>query len=99
MPADHTRQGLIGIDWGTTHRRAYWLDASGTLRDELADDQGLLAAQGRFAASFDALLAAWPAELPVLMSGMVGAASGWQEAPYLDAQAPLSSLARHLVAV
>ncbi|MBX3618597.1 MAG: 2-dehydro-3-deoxygalactonokinase [Rhizobacter sp.] len=99
MHSDDTRHGLIGIDWGTTHRRAYWLDAQGRLQAELADDQGLLAAQGRFAASFDALLAPWPSQLPVLMSGMVGAASGWQEAPYLDAEAPLMSLAQALVVV
>lgn len=89
--------GLIGIDWGTTHRRAWWLDADGTLRDERSDDQGLLAVGGRHAEAFDALLSGWPADAPVVMSGMVGAASGWQEVPYLDATTPLHALGRHLV--
>lgn len=91
-----TRNGLIGIDWGTTHRRAYLLDAQGMLQAELSDDQGMLASQGRFAQNFASLLATWPADLPVVMSGMVGSASGWQEAPYLDAATPLTELARHL---
>jgi 2-dehydro-3-deoxygalactonokinase len=91
------KTGVIGIDWGTTHRRAYWLGEGAVLLAERSDDQGLLASRGRFAEAFEALLEGWPRELPVLMSGMVGAASGWQEAPYLDASTPLAALARHLV--
>ena len=90
-------QGLIGIDWGTTHRRGYLLDAQGALTAEQSDDQGMLASQGRFPAALATLLAPWPTDVPVLMSGMVGAASGWQEAPYLDAASPLTALARNLM--
>lgn len=91
------KHGVIGIDWGTTHRRAYLLGEGGALLDERSDDQGLLAARGRFADAFDAIVQGWPRELPVVMSGMVGAASGWQEAPYLEASTPLTTLSRHLV--
>ncbi len=90
-------RGLIGIDWGTTHRRAYLLGMQGQLVAEYSDDQGLLASQGRFAESFAAVLARWPHGLPVLMSGMVGAASGWQEVPYLDATTPLTTLTERLM--
>lgn len=90
-------RGLIGIDWGTTHRRAYLLGVQGQLLAEYSDDQGLLASQGRFAESLATVLARWPHGLPVLMSGMVGAASGWQEAPYLDAATPLTMLAQRLM--
>jgi 2-dehydro-3-deoxygalactonokinase len=89
--------GIIGIDWGTTHRRAYWLGEGGAVLAERSDDQGLLASRGRFAEAFEAMLQGWPRELPVVMSGMVGAASGWQEVPYLDASTPLAALARCLV--
>lgn len=88
---------LIGIDWGTTHRRSYRLGAHGVLEDELHDDQGGFSVQGRFAESFTALLARWPQEAPVVLSGMVGSASGWQEVPYLDAGTPLTTLSRHMV--
>jgi len=90
-------RGLIGIDWGTTHRRAYLLGAQGQLIAEHHDDQGMLASQGRFAENFAAVLARWPHGTPVLMSGMVGAASGWQEAPYLDAATPLTTLVERLM--
>ena len=90
-------RGLIGIDWGTTHRRAYLLGMQGQLVAEYSDDQGLLASQGRFAQSLATVLARWPHGLPVLMSGMVGAASGWQEAPYLDAATPLTTLTQRLM--
>jgi 2-dehydro-3-deoxygalactonokinase len=90
---------LLGIDWGTSNRRAWWLNAAGDVLAEHSDDQGLLAAQGRFAEALQALLQAGPVfheRSLVLMSGMVGAASGWQEAPYMDATLPLTQLARQL---
>jgi 2-dehydro-3-deoxygalactonokinase len=93
---------LIGVDWGTTHRRAYRLDGRGALIDERADDQGLLAARGRFEASLGELLASFDAagaQSPVLLSGMVGSAQGWKEAPYLDLDTPLVELPRNLVPV
>ena len=35
---------MVGIDWGTTHRRCYRLGHAGSLQAEHADDLGLLAA-------------------------------------------------------
>ncbi len=93
---------FIGIDWGTTHRRAALIGADGELLAERADGEGALACKGRFGASLEALVADWPAadaSLPVVMAGMVGAAIGWQTVPYLDAGTPLSALARHLAPV
>jgi 2-dehydro-3-deoxygalactonokinase len=92
----------VGVDWGTTHRRGYAMAADGRCIAEHADGDGMLAARGRFPAALDALLAALGVEgtdVPVLMSGMVGSAQGWVEAPYLDPQVPLSHLCQHLVDV
>ncbi len=93
---------FIGIDWGTTHRRATLVAIDGTLVSERVDGNGALACKGRFRASLEALIAGWPeadAGLPVVMAGMVGAAIGWQTVPYLEGETPLSDLARHLVRV
>ena len=92
---------FIGIDWGTTNRRAWLLDGSGNVLEIQRDEQGSLACRGRFADALLALLARWPAArgVPVVMAGMVGSALGWQEVPYLDAAVALADLPRHLAPV
>ncbi|MFS2004470.1 2-dehydro-3-deoxygalactonokinase [Duganella sp. CT11-25] len=96
-------KNILGIDWGTSNRRAYLIDQSGACLAEHEDNQGMLAVGGRdrFGASLAGLLDAMqlPADVPVIMSGMVGSASGWQEVNYLDASVPLASLPGHLAAV
>jgi len=94
--------GLIGIDWGTTHRRARLFDASGRVLARQNDSEGMLASRGRFPQALAALVAALPdatAGTPIVMAGMVGGRGGWQEVPYLDHSAPLTDLAQHLRAV
>jgi 2-dehydro-3-deoxygalactonokinase len=93
---------LLGIDWGTSNRRAWWLNAAGAVVAEHADDQGMLACQGRFAQALAELLTQGPALIegaPIWMAGMVGAATGWQEAAYMPASAPLQDLPRHCTTV
>ncbi len=91
----------IGVDWGTTHRRAYTLDPTGHCTTEASDDQGALTTRGRHAESLTAWLPALgaTADTPVAMSGMVGSAFGWQEAPYLGPDVPLEALPHKLVAI
>ncbi|HEX5343513.1 MAG TPA: 2-dehydro-3-deoxygalactonokinase [Duganella sp.] len=96
-------KNILGIDWGTSNRRAYLIDQSGACLAEHEDGQGMLAVGGRdkFGTSLAGLLDAMqlPSEVPVIMSGMVGSASGWQEVDYLDAAVPLEHLPQHLAAV
>ena len=99
MNSMHTT--LLGIDWGTSNRRAYLLGPGGHCLARHEDGQGMLAVGGDFPASLAALRATMgvDAAVPVLMSGMVGSASGWQEAPYLGLDVPLTDIAAHLVPV
>lgn len=94
---------ILAIDWGTSNRRAYLIDQHGACVAEHEDGQGMLAVGGRehFSASLAGLLDAMrlPADVTVIMSGMVGSASGWQEVRYLDASVPLEQLPRHLASV
>lgn len=96
--APPTARRLLGIDWGTSNRRAYLVDAAGTCLAERADDQGMLAARPDFAGSFAQLLAALDVGpgIPVVASGMVGSAQGWREVPYLDVNVPLEALPDHV---
>jgi 2-dehydro-3-deoxygalactonokinase len=89
-----THPALLGIDWGTSNRRAYLIDATGALLRSHADDQGLLAVQGRFGPSLQALRRemAVDDQVPTVMSGMVGSANGWHEVAYLDLDVPLDHL-------
>jgi 2-dehydro-3-deoxygalactonokinase len=88
------RDGYIAVDWGTTNRRAYLIDASGRLADEFADDLGLMAVTP---GGFDAAAAKIRERLgdrPMLLAGMVGSNRGWREAPYAPAPAGNEDLAR-----
>lgn len=92
---------VLGVDWGTSNRRAYLVGADGKPVRQHEDNQGALAARGRFAQSLQELRAQMGAEedLPVILSGMVGSALGWQEVAYLDHSVPLSRLPETLVPV
>lgn len=93
---------VVGIDWGTTHRRIVALDARGALLREADDTDGMLSAARRFPQALQAALAAvepLAREPLVLLSGMVGSAQGWHEVPYLDTGVPLASLAARLFEV
>lgn len=91
---------MIAVDWGTTNRRAWALDATGDVLAERGDGEGLLAVkQGGFARSFADFARPWLTggrKLPVVMCGMVGSKLGWSEAPYIAAPADLAGLAGNL---
>lgn len=92
---------LLGIDWGTSNRRAYVIGAGGNCLRKHEDAQGALAARGHFAESLLALRQQLgiDAMVPVVMSGMVGSAQGWQEVAYLDSSVALKRLPETLVPV
>lgn len=84
---------LLGIDWGTSNRRAYLLDERGECVRRHADDEGILKVNGNFGASLRELLQTFA--LPhadVILSGMVGSRNGWREVPYLTVEQPLACL-------
>jgi 2-dehydro-3-deoxygalactonokinase len=92
---------LLGIDWGTSNRRAYVIGAGGDCLHKHEDAQGALAVGGRFPESLQALRQELGIDplVPVVMSGMVGSAMGWQEVAYLDSSVALDRLPETLVPV
>lgn len=88
----------IAVDWGTSNRRAWALDASGRVVARRADDQGLLAIKDRaFGPSLRALAGDWmEGGAPIIMCGMVGSRLGWVEVPYLNAPVALIELGNGL---
>ena len=90
-------EGFIAVDWGTTNRRAYRLDAEGGVIDETEDRRGILAVEpGGFGAAI-AEIAARLGERPMLLAGMIGSNRGWLEAPYMRCPAGLEELADGVV--
>lgn len=79
---------LIGVDWGSTHLRAFAFDASGQVVDRRASDSGALTLSSpqQFDAALTHVTGEWArqsAAAPLIACGMVGAKSGWREAGYL----------------
>ncbi|WP_029353807.1 2-dehydro-3-deoxygalactonokinase [Bosea sp. 117] len=90
------------VDWGTSSFRLWTLDRDGRVLGEQRSGQGLLtAAKEGFETVLESHLAALdvPAEVPVMMCGMVGSRTGWTEAAYLDAPVRLERLATHATRV
>lgn len=106
MPQNRRRQNdptarRIGVDWGTTHVRAWLLGAGGRVLDVRRDDRGMGRIAGdeaAFGAVYDTLVAGWP-DVPALACGMVGARQGWIEAPYVEVPTALIGLASRAVSV
>jgi 2-dehydro-3-deoxygalactonokinase len=86
--------GWIAIDWGTTNRRAFAVDAGGQVIARHADHRGITSIPaGEFPAEV-ASLRDMLGDRPLLMAGMVGSNRGWVEAPYVPCPARLDSLVR-----
>lgn len=89
--------GFIAVDWGTTNRRAYYVDGGGRNAGEFEDDRGVLSVR---AGEFPAAVAEIRSRLgdkPLLMAGMVGSNRGWIEAPYAHCPAAIGDVAGKLV--
>lgn len=87
---------LIAIDWGTTNRRIFVLDAAGQVLVTARDGVGLLGVTNGDFAGEVAAIRARHGDLPVILAGMVGSAKGWVEVPYLTCPAAIGDLAQSL---
>ncbi len=94
--AANSAVSVVGVDWGTTHRRAYALDVQGQCLSDMSDADGALACKDRFPSALDAALRALDTRpAGVVLAGMVGSALGWHEVPYVGSQVPVHALAAH----
>jgi 2-dehydro-3-deoxygalactonokinase len=89
--------GFIAVDWGTTNRRAYRIDAEGRTADEFEDSNGALSVpKGEFPAAV-AEIRDRLGDLPLLLAGMAGSNRGWIDAPYVPCPAGIDDLVKNLV--
>lgn len=99
MPAD-AQTALIGIDWGTTSFRAYRVDPTGAVIDEVEAAEGITnPPPGGFEQTFERYVGPWADQYPgapILASGMITSRNGWCETPYANAPAGAVELAAAL---
>ncbi|RCS28615.1 2-keto-3-deoxy-galactonokinase [Rhodanobacter denitrificans] len=87
---------LIGLDWGSTHLRAYRFGERGLVEEVRTLSCGIRELPaGGFAEAFMQAVREWP-QVPVLACGMVGSRNGWLEVPYLDTPTRTDRLAAAL---
>ncbi len=71
----------IAVDWGTSHLRAWLMDAQDRVIERRASEAGMGSLdRGQFAQALESLVG--PFAGPVIACGMVGSRQGWAEAPY-----------------
>jgi 2-dehydro-3-deoxygalactonokinase len=88
---------MIAINWGTSNFRAWKVIAGGKVEDERLSSRGAMSVSaGKFCDALIAEVGDWlsAGETRVLMSGMVGARSGWKEAPYVPVPTSLEQVVK-----
>ncbi len=93
---------MIAINWGTSNFRAWKVDAGGKVVDERLSGRGAMSvAPGKFYEALIAEVGNWLSggETRVVMSGMVGARSGWKEAPYITLPANLELVVNAVIRI
>lgn len=85
--------GLIGLDWGTSSLRAYWLGDAGEIRQARTRHWGIRQLpEGGFDVALAEITADWP-DMPRLACGMIGSRGGWMDVPYVELPAAAPQLA------
>jgi len=86
-------EGFIAVDWGTTNRRAYLIDAEGRCAQEFEDSRGVLSVPVGGFPDAVAEIRDRLGDQQLLLAGMIGSNRGWIEAPYIACPAGLDDLA------
>ena len=84
------------MDWGTTNLRAYAVANDGSVIEHVENNQGLRNKPDNHVDCLKAVIHGWIDDarpVNVLLSGMVGSPTGWQEVPHIPAPASSSVLA------
>jgi 2-dehydro-3-deoxygalactonokinase len=90
---------VIGVDWGTSHVRAYRLgnQGDGTILDHRESGDGVLAVEsGRFPDVLRRIVGQWihEGERRILLSGTVGSRNGWRETKPVPCPVRVADIAR-----
>jgi 2-dehydro-3-deoxygalactonokinase len=95
---------LIGLDWGSTHVRAFAFDTNGLIVERARSNAGAmtLSSSEAFDAALVELVGSWQdsrASIPMIACGMVGARGAWTEAGYCRTDADAATLNAAMVSI
>ncbi len=82
-----SQKGLyIAVDWGSSNFRAWLIGSGNHILSAIETDQGLRSLKSsQFESYLYDTIKDWNLNnLPIIMCGMVGSRTGWQEVPYID---------------
>ncbi len=93
MTEDNSRPAFIGVDWGSSNGRFLLTDDAGKLiAEKHAPGILRLAGAGNIERIFFETVAGWP-DVPVVLTGLVGANIGWHPVPYMQTPCDFEALA------
>lgn len=99
MTNDTAPAVLIGVDWGLTQLRAYYIGEGGRILRRRESAMGILTVQNRdFGVALRELIGDWSSavsNLPIYLCGMIGSRNGWYEAPYSQCPSRLHEVGEH----
>lgn len=87
----------IAIDWGTSSRRIYLIDADGNIRAEERSSAGAASVKSSDYPAIIAGIRHSMGFLPVIAAGMVGSRIGWMETPYVQTPAGIETIADNAI--
>jgi 2-dehydro-3-deoxygalactonokinase len=93
---------MTGVDWETSHLRAYQIGLDGSVVASRSTPKGILSvSDGNFSAALESAIGDWldAESAPILMSGMIGSRQAWLEAPYVACPATPAAIAESLAEV
>jgi len=88
-------RNFVAVDWGSSNRRCFEIDAAGGVTSRRADALGILNVVDL--AGEVAALQREADGAPLLLAGMIGSNRGWVEAPYAAAPAGLAEVAAAVI--
>lgn len=90
---------IIGVNWGSSNFRAYYIGADGSPLDEYAVAAGVVGLdRAGMTSMMREVIGRWPGNAPIYASGMIGSNVGWTEVPYAVAPVGREGLAAGTVA-
>jgi 2-dehydro-3-deoxygalactonokinase len=89
---------FVGINWGSSNLRAYLIDEEGITIDVIERSAGVTTLdKSGIVSELNQIRKTWPNTEATYLSGMIGSPSGWKEAPYVQCQVGLKSIADELI--